>query len=154
MDWSTRAYVAAYFAVSDVLAGKIKSDTTQLAVWILDIEMKALFPKLKVVKTPGGNNANLAAQSGLFTLLEQEGGRGRPFVGETALDLYFATQTLPPPLKKITLPISEARAVLDLCSLYGVTGATLFPDYYGATRASEDVLSTTPPVGALSFWST
>jgi len=32
-----------------------------------------------------------------------------------------------------------------------VTGATLFPDYYGATRATEDALST-PPDKGISLW--
>lgn len=152
LDWSTRAYVAAYFAVADVLAQKIDADAERLAVWVLDIERKALFPELKVVTVPGANNANLAAQSGRFTLLTQKGVRARPFEGETALDLYFAAQSLPPPLKKITLPTAEAPAALKLCLLYGVTGATLFPDYYGASRATEDILSSRPPKGELSFW--
>jgi hypothetical protein len=153
LDWSTRAYVAAYFAISDALAKKLDADAERLAVWILDIEKRALFHELNVVTVPGGNNANLAAQSGRFTLLTQKGGRGKPFEGEIALDLYFAAQTLPAPLRKITLPIAEAPAALNLCSLYGVTGATLFPDYYGATRATEDALSTKPMDGTLSFWS-
>jgi hypothetical protein len=51
------------------------------------------------------------------------------------------------------LPIAEAPEALGLCSLYGVTGATLFPDYYGAARATEDALSTTPANGTLSLWS-
>ena len=152
LDWSTRAYVAAYFAISDALAQKANADAERLAVWALDIEKRALFHELKVVTVPGGNNANLAAQSGRFTLLTQKGGRARPFEGETALDLYFATKALPPPLKKITLPIVEAPAALKLCALYGVTGATLFPDYYGASRAAEDVLGSRPPKGTLSFW--
>lgn len=152
LDWSTRAYVAAYFAISDALANNPAPGAERLAVWILDIERRALFHELKVITVPGGNNANLAAQSGRFTLLIQEGGRGTPFRGEMALDLYFAAQSLPPPLKKVTLPISEAPAALNLCSLYGVTGATLFPDYYGAARATEDALSTTPPNGTLSIW--
>jgi hypothetical protein len=152
LDWSTRAYVAAYFAISDALAKKVDTDAERLTVWVLDIEKRAPFHELKVVTVPGGNNANLAGQSARFTLLTQKGGRARPFEGETALDLYFAAQSLPPPLKKITLPITEAPAALKLCSLYGVTGATLFPDYYGATRATEDALSTTPPNGALSLW--
>jgi hypothetical protein len=33
------------------------------AVWVLNIEQKALFHELKMVAVPGGNNANLAAQS-------------------------------------------------------------------------------------------
>ena len=49
---------------------------------------------------PGGNNANLAAQSGRFTLLTQRGGRGRPFEGEIALDLYFIALTAPAPIKE------------------------------------------------------
>jgi len=151
LDWSTRAYVAAYFGISDALAKKIDR-VERLAVWILDIEKRAHFPELKVVTVPGGNNANLAAQSGRFTLLTQVGGRARPIEGEIALDLYFAARQHVPPLKKITLPIDEAPAALELCSLYGVTGATLFPDYYGATRATEDSLSTAPKNGTLSLW--
>jgi hypothetical protein len=113
-----------------------------LAVWVLNIEQKALFPKLKVVKVPGSNNINLAAQAGLFTLLEQQGIRGGPFEGEASLDLYMAGQPLPCPLLKVTLPVTEASAALRLCSLYGVTGATLFPDYSGAVRAAEDIMRT------------
>ena len=92
LDWSTRAYVAAYFAISDALARSISrsckesdTDAERLAVWILDIEKRALFHELKVVAVPGGNNANLAAQSGRFTLLTQTGGRGTPFKGEIGL---------------------------------------------------------------------
>lgn len=140
LDWSTRSYVAAYFAVSDLLGGRAGDSGDRLAVWVLNIEQKALFPKLKVVKVPGSNNMNLAAQAGIFTLLEQQGIRGAPFEGETSLDLYLAGQPLPPPLLKVTLPVTEASAALKLCSLYGVTGATLFPDYSGAARATEDIM--------------
>lgn len=152
LDWSTRAYVAAYFAISGALTKKKDAGADRLAVWILDIEKQALFPELKVVTVPGGNNANLAAQSGRFTLLTQKGGRGKPFEGEIALDLYLVAQTLPLPLKKVTLPINEAPAALKLCYLYGVTGAIMFPGYGGAARATEDELSTQPAPGALSFW--
>ncbi len=152
LDWSTRAYVAAYFAISDALRKKDACRGDRLAVWILDIEKKSLFPALQVVTVPGGNNANLAAQSGRFTLLTQKGGRGKPFEGQIELDLYLLAQPPPPPLKKVTLPISEAPAALKLCSLYGVTGATMFPDYYGVSRATEDELSTPPPKGAISLW--
>jgi hypothetical protein len=142
LDWSTRSYVAAYFAISDVLGGRVSDNADRLVVWVLNIEQKALFPKLKVVKVPGSNNINLAAQGGLFTLLVQDGVRGAPFEGETSLDLYLAGQPLQPPLLKVTLPVTEAAAALKLCSLYGVTGATLFPDYSGAARATEDIMST------------
>ena len=152
LDWSTRAYVGAYFAISDALARKADAGAERLAVWILNVELRALFHELKVVTVPSGSNANLAAQAGQFTLLAQIGGRASAFEGEIALDSFFAAQQLPPPLKKVTLPIAEAPDALKLCSLYGLTGATLFPDYYGAARAAEDTLSTPPPKGELSFW--
>lgn len=138
LDWSTRAYAAAYFAISDALAEKFDAGAERLAVWVLSIEESPHFPDLKVVTVPGSNSAHLAAQSGRFTLLAQEGYRAKQSEGPVALDLCFAARQLPPPLKKVTLPICEAPAALKLCELYGVTGATMFPDYYGAARATED----------------
>jgi hypothetical protein len=142
LDWSTRSYVAAYFAISDVLAGRVRPMPERLAVWVLNVEMKALFPKLKLVNVPGGNNANLAAQSGRFTLLQ--GNREPPYEEEPSLDLYLVGQPLAPPLKQVTLPVSEASAALELCRLYGVTGAIVFPDYYGAARGAEDQMNSEP----------
>ena len=142
LDWSTRSYVAAYFAISDVLTKKVDEKTDRLAVWVLNVEMKALFPKLRLVNVPGGNNANLAAQSGCFTLLLCN--REPPYEEEQSLDGYMIGQSIPPPLVKVTLPISEASAAQELCRLYAVTGATLFPDYYGAARGAVDRLSTEP----------
>jgi hypothetical protein len=142
LDWSTRSYVAAYFAISDALAKASHSDAPErLAVWVLNIESKSLFPKLRVIKVPGSNNVNLAAQAGQFTLLEQEGIRGAPFQGDIALDSYFEGLPLPSPLLKVTLPAAEASAALKLSALYGVTGATLFPDYHGAVRGTNDIMS-------------
>lgn len=157
LDWSTRSYVAAYFAISDALARDANMNSTppqRLAVWILNSEHRNLFPDLQVITVAGGNNANLAAQSGRFTLLKQKGARARAFEGEIRLDVYFREHPLEAPLKKITLPMSEAPKALDLCRKYGLTGATLFPDYYGATRAAEDDLDTMPITGTLSFWNT
>ena len=100
LDWSTRAYVAAYFAISDALGEKFDKGAERLAVWVFNIEKKALFHELKVIFVPGGNNANLAAQSGRFTSLTQKAGRARSFEGEIALDLYFAAQPLPASIKE------------------------------------------------------
>jgi hypothetical protein len=38
------------------------------------------------------------------------------------------------------LPVQEAPKIIDLCERYGVTGATLYPDFYGAARATRDSL--------------
>ena len=144
LDWSTRSYVAAYFAISDAFKrhrGTTGSD--RLAVWVLNVALKeALYPRLETIKVAGSNNPNLAAQAGVFTLLRQQGVRGKPFEGDTGLDKYFLKQNLPIPLLKVTLPVSEAEFALNLCTLYGVTGATLFPDFYGAARGARDVMLT------------
>ena len=143
LDWSTRSYVAAYFAISGAL--EHQQSTTgadRLAVWVLDVTMKNHYPSLETIKVTGSNSANLAAQAGMFTLLRQQGSRGQPFEGEISLDRYFLSQNLAIPLMKVTLPTSEAKAALRLCDLYGVSGATLFPDYYGAARAAKDIMLT------------
>ena len=95
----------------------------RLAVWVLNVEMKALFPKLKLVNVPGGNNANLAAQSGRFTLLQ--GNREPPYEEEPSLDLYLVGQPLAPPLKQVTLPVYISFYYVGLCRLYGVLSAKL-----------------------------
>jgi hypothetical protein len=146
LDWTTRSYVAAYFAISDALRDLDSKDrgSDRLAVWVLNASQKFMFKEIEIIRVPGSNNQNLAAQSGMFTLLRQKGGRGQAFDGEIALNKYFLAQnsSLPVPLIKITLPISEAKDALKLCDLYGVTGATLFPDFYGAARSAIDTMRT------------
>ena len=143
LDWSTRSHVAAYFAVSDALATDPSARPERLAVWVMDISQTYPFHTLTVLKLPGSNNANLAAQSGRFTLLSQEGWRGTPFEGEIALDRILCTLPTIIPLHQVTLPISEAYAVLGLCNLYAVNGAAMFPGYSGAARATRDDMSRT-----------
>lgn len=147
LDWSTRSYVAAYFAISDALALSFGcNDVDRLAVWVLDIGRKEFLGHLKVVKVAGSNNINLAAQAGQFTLLTPFSVPGTSLDGEIALDRYFEKSMREPPLKKITLPVTEAKSALKLCWLYGVSGATLFPDYNGAARATLDKMRTAPPL--------
>jgi hypothetical protein len=142
LDWTRRSYVAAYFAVADALAAKEApkgSDGDRLAVWVLDVAKKTLFKELEIVRVPGSNNANVAAQAGVFTLLRQHGMVGQKFQGTALLDEYFANQP-ECPLAKVTLPLNEAPAVIELCAKYGVTSATMYPDYYGAAKAALDDL--------------
>src|SRR5580704_15357145 len=93
----------------DAVAKKPQPD--RLAVWVLNITRSFTHStNLETVRVPGGNNPNLAAQAGVFTLLRQEGARGRPFHGETSLDGHFLAQKsrIPIPMLKITLPVAEA----------------------------------------------
>jgi hypothetical protein len=139
LDWSKSSYVAAYFAAAGALR---PGGLERLAVWALNVE-SVDFWKLKhveIVKVPGSNNANLAAQRGLFTILRQEYvGRGQPFTGTHRVEEYVAS-TARDHLVRITLPVSEAPKVIDLCERNGITGAALFPDFYGAAKATLDHL--------------
>lgn len=134
LDWSHRSYVAAYFAASAALFDKT---ATRLAVWALDTQVTLpRLENLEFIRVPGANNANVAAQAGLFTLLRQKYARGKGFEGPESLCDYVA-DVGSKSLAKITLPVSEAPKIIDLCDRNGITEATLFPDFYGAARATN-----------------
>jgi len=143
LDWSRRSYIAAYFAAADALAVKYNyrdgEGDKYFAVWILNIELRGLFRELTVVKVPGGNNANIAAQAGAFTLLRQHGRRGELLEGTMLIDEYLLGQAVCP-LIRVTAPVTEAPAVISLCAKYGVSAASVYPDYYGAAKAAMDDL--------------
>lgn len=141
LDWTTRSYIAAYFAVSDALRQQNEANLQErLAVWVLDCSKRNLYPGLDIFSVPGSNNRNAAAQSGLFTLIRQKGRRGQSFEGAIALDDHVCGSAHA--LMKVTLPVAEAPAALRLCNLYGVSGARVFPDFYGAARAAVDAMRT------------
>lgn len=141
LDWTRRSYVAAYFAASGALSetNHRSNSEKQICVWVLDIHAKARFREFAVVQVPGSNNANVAAQAGVFTLLRQEGTRQTEYKTTALLDEYFSQQP-ECPLIQVTAPRSAAYEVMQLCEKYGINGATLFPSYYGAARATLDFL--------------
>jgi hypothetical protein len=140
LDWSRRSYVAAYFAASGAFRDD-KPNSGTLAVWAFDpANIELDLRSVRVIPVPGSNNANVAAQSGLFTLLTQQYTRGRPFEGPHCLDDYVVSCGSHD-LAKITLPASEAPKVIDLCARFGITAATLYPDFYGAAKATLDSLA-------------
>jgi hypothetical protein len=145
LDWSRRSHVAAFFAASDAMA---KQETcpaiSELAVWALDIGcirkaepmehggtgIGGHYPNVRVVEAPGSSSVNLAAQSGLFTVVLDATGFREKVVPNRALEDEFKDAS-PTPLWKLTLPISEALRLLELCDLYEISAATLFPGYDG-----------------------
>jgi hypothetical protein len=135
--------VAAYFAASTALAIFSGSEEAKMAVWVLD-SAKARFCKnfQIVTEIPGSTSKNLAAQSGLFTLLKQaENKRGERFQAGSLEEEFASLQDTP--LIKITLTASAAPQVIGLCRLYGVSASTLFPGHDGAARAIADWLNMT-----------
>jgi len=136
LDWSRSAYKAAYFAALGPVESGNRNANGTLAVWALDTAAPLEDMNIKIVKTPGSNNANVAAQSGLFTLLRQKYKIGVPFEGEHCLDDHIRSLESDA-LVKITLPLTEATKIIDLCEKHGITMATLKPDFYGAAQATR-----------------
>jgi len=144
LDWTKRAHIAIYFAASSAIRQEI-SNSQQLAVWVLSSKIKEYYQEidLEIIKVPGSTSQNLAAQSGLFTLLstrDQEIGNkefenlNRVLANnKPTVDRVFSTL-----LFKVTTPAENSVALLKLCTLYGISASALFPGYDGAAKEALD----------------
>ena len=56
---------------------------------------------------------------------------------EEVEEIYQATGSHNP-LIKMTLPIEQAPALLNMCSRLGVDGSTLFPGFHGVAKSVRD----------------
>lgn len=141
LDWTERSFVACYFAAS---SAKFELDTTtmpRIAIWALDTTFADEWTRVKIIRTPGGTSKNQAAQSGLFTTHNiTTYGVSDKYQSEALEDIpeiYHATSSAES-LIKMTLPVSEAPELLQLCSKLGVDGSTLFPGYNGVAKMVRD----------------
>jgi hypothetical protein len=147
LDWSSRSQVAAYFAASDAIRNYVKSDNKEtqnkrLVVWRLDTSKLNLLPNLDTVAVSSDYNNNLRAQAGKFVTYHPYLVRDSLVDNEPpAIDNYVESRAVQEVLMKITLPISEAPILMDLCHRTGISASTMFPDYYGAVRHIDDDLA-------------
>lgn len=135
LDWSRRAWVAAYFAAQDVAAKQCAGELggiTHLAVWALQRGERRYHPcGLAFHEAPASSNLNLRAQSGLFTTL--------PADQEQCIALYLASATSAPALRRVTLPAEQAPRLLRFLAHEGITGASMFPGPDGVVRAMREL---------------
>lgn len=130
LDWSRRAWVAAYFAA--VQATQIKHDPgPKLAVWALlkDGLSDDNCNGIRLYEAPGWTNPNLRAQGGLFTLLTR--------VDDMDLERFIAVAG-GPSLRRLTLPRTQVPALLRLLSEEGIDGSSMFPGADGVVRAMRE----------------
>jgi hypothetical protein len=157
LDWSRRAYVAAYFAaIEGARAGRSgKGASTSIAVWALDTAAAAVTAALKpsnedhtgwlnIVEVPSAGVPNLIAQSGCFTvnpwhLTLPSLNRGNYLQADdkcpdVSLDVGLARFGEGCGIRKLTLSIGAAPRLLRLLAREGVSATTMFPGFGGAAK--------------------
>jgi len=141
LDWTERSFVACYFAASSANFELDSMRMPKIAVWALDTTFHDSWKTVKIIRTPGGTSRNQAAQSGLFTTHNvTRYGINDEYQSEALDDveeIYSRARSLRP-LIKMTLPVSEAPELLEMCSKLGVDGSTLFPGYNGVAKMVKD----------------
>lgn len=138
LDWTRRPFVAAYFAASSAL--QLKRQPKHIAVWAMDITRKNEWAGVSIVSLPGGTAANLAAQSGLFTI--QRGIKALDFASpELEKDPEIISSAAAKNhhiFAKITLPFAQCEKLLRRCARFGVSAPVLFPGMEGAKKYVDD----------------
>jgi len=146
LDWTTLATVAAYFAAAEIAKpGQLPDSKRHLEVIAMHRDAVTFANNAcsnafcSIVHAPRASNANLHAQSGLFTICKGQDPALEP------LDSLFKTcypeaeepieQTL---FVRLRLPQTQAGSLLRYLSYEGVTGATMFPGYDGAVKALRE----------------
>jgi len=132
LDWSSRPYVAAYFAAATAI-NEVSDASRRLAVFAFDLLHVRSVEGIRHVKVPGSTSANLAVQGGSFLLVDNTGYRGDSFTSDVSLESKLPVGSSV--LTKITLPQSFAGALLLRCEKFGVNAASVFPGYDGVGRA-------------------
>lgn len=128
LDWTSSPYVAAFFALSDLLESALPS--RQVAIWVLDeyaLSTSGL-DGVRIIRSQSGENGRLLRQMGCFTHhagaavdLEEE-------IGHAKRD--------PPILTKILLSTDDHCEALADLNLMGISHVSLFPDLTGAARGA------------------
>lgn len=158
LDWSHAPLVAAYFAA--VGAARRLSDgdmvpDDKLAIWALDPTVFAdgmqasknaatgqPEPTIERVSAPTASNPNLRAQRGVFAVLRRPAVRAADPPRIITLERLLWDSPRADLLHRLTLPASEAGALLKLLAALGVHAGSIFPGFAGVRTS----------IAERSFW--
>jgi FRG domain len=151
IDWTTQARVAAYFAAADITKGLPNLAERYIEVIAMDRDAVQFANNASVddfcrlVHAPRASNANLHAQSGLFTVCHGP----EPALG--SLDEILLACIANSPITRtvfgrMTLPQARAGELLHYLSHQGITGATMFPGYDGTVRKFRETKFYSTPI--------
>lgn len=141
LDWTRRAFVAAYFAAIGA-AAQFREDSpvssskaSYLAVWAIkrgNLLRSSEGPNF--YEAPGGTNPNLTAQAGLFSYTTAEDDPSIEEHNARLLNIIGAAL----PLRRVMMGVSHAPKLLRLLSYEGINGASMFPGVDGVAKAMRE----------------
>jgi hypothetical protein len=149
LDWSRSAYTAAYFAARPAVESR-DATVSHLSVWAFNIEAykfrrEAAYPSgnkgneyVKILTVPSAGNPNLHLQKGLFTLYQPKQLLAGGGVDRSPLNEVIKPFGVGPLFKHFRLPVTEAKKLLRLLFLEGVSGAAIYAGYKGAAEATVE----------------
>lgn len=129
LDWTESPYIAAFFALSDVITLSEKSQFS--CIWALDTKSGVWGSGLRVeiVDPPSEGNERLRNQLGRFTINWSQYSSVEEYVENSA--------AVDEPLRKIFIPTRQAfKAVADLDAM-GINHSNLFPGVEGCARSAR-----------------
>jgi len=157
LDWTGRAYVAAYFAASTAATWLFKPraqerrGASHLCVWTISdviFELSTILGDLagprdvEMVTTPAAGNPNLRAQNAMFLVRRPKAIDPNAAVDrrpwDTLLAESFTFMEGGGILTQVRLPIEEAPRLLRLLAFQGVNAATVFPGFDGVVVALSE----------------
>ena len=156
LDWSTSLLVALYFAAEGAAKNAVEkkeSNAQYMVIWAMrshatsdELKTEPFMP-LRIVTPPDRYNPNLRAQKGGLSYipldLRDKAAATTPACGKP-LDQYMRefygdSETFPPLLTRIKIPIDQCHTTLRMLDLLGINAASIYPDYRNVIHSMKEV---------------
>jgi hypothetical protein len=152
LDWTRHSFFASFFAAEDAMKHDGEYEpSSKLIVWSFYFpalgrqDTRYSNDPIRIVTAPSATNPNLKAQQGVFTILN-------PFYTNEATGNYISMEQvfaeivsrpdaeryhpiiIDCKLQKFTLPVSEAKDMLQLLAKLDITPSAIYPGYHSIIR--------------------